>query len=67
MMQLMKNVGPTDRMIRFVLGIVLLALFFVLPAPVKYVGLLGIVALVTGAINFCPLYKLIGVNTCKVS
>lgn len=59
------NVGATDRLIRFVLGIALLSLLFVLPTPQKYWGLLGIVPILTAIINFCPLYRLFGISTCK--
>ncbi|MCB1882093.1 MAG: DUF2892 domain-containing protein [Gammaproteobacteria bacterium] len=30
-------------------------------------GYIGVVPLMTGLINFCPLYKLIGISTCKAS
>ena len=60
--------GSTDRIIRIVLAIVFAALYFT--GTVQ--GTLGIVLLVLGGvfvatsvISFCPLYTLIGVNTCK--
>ncbi len=60
------NVGSTDRTVRIVLGIVLVALFFVLAAPWKYVALVaGIIAIITGVTRFCGLYRLLGINTCK--
>ena len=43
------NVGGIDRTLRIVVGIVLIALFFLLEGPVRYVGLLGLVALVDRA------------------
>ena len=62
------NVGATDRLIRIVLGIVLVALFFVLAAPWKYVALVvGIVAIATGLMRFCGLYRVLGINTCKTA
>ncbi len=57
------NVGSTDRIIRIVLGIVLLALAFV--GPQTPWGFLGIIPLVTGFMRMCPLYSLIGINTCS--
>ena len=60
----MANVGNTDRIIRIVIGLALFGLF-AMPAPVKYFGVLGFVAIGTAAIGFCPLYKLIGVKTNK--
>jgi hypothetical protein len=60
------NVGGIDRTLRFVVGIVLIALFFMLEGPVRYVGLLGLVALGTGLVSFCPLYTVLGLNTCPM-
>jgi hypothetical protein len=59
------NVGNTDRIIRAVLGVVLLSLLFVLDGNIRWVGLLGLVMLGTAAIRFCPVYPLIGLNTCE--
>ena len=64
-----KNVGTIDRAIRALVGVGLLALFFL--GGVQ--GTLGIVALVAGvvmlgtaAIGWCPPYSLLGINTCGV-
>jgi hypothetical protein len=58
------NVGGIDRTLRIVVGIALLSLFFLLEGNARYWGLLGFVPLLTGLFSFCPLYALIGVNTC---
>jgi hypothetical protein len=58
------NVGGIDRTLRIVVGIVLLALFFVLDGPARYVAILGLVALGTGLLSFCPLYSVLGISTC---
>ncbi|OCW59122.1 YgaP family membrane protein [Hoeflea olei] len=59
------NVGGIDRVLRIVVGLVLLALFFVYPdAPWRYYTLIGIVPLLTGLLSTCPLYSIIGVSTC---
>lgn len=55
------NVGQTDRIVRIVAGLGLLSLIFV--GPQTWLGLVGIVPLATAFINFCPAYKLLGVNT----
>lgn len=55
------NVGNTDRMIRIVAGLLLLSLVFV--GPKSWWGLIGLVPLATAFVNFCPAYKLLGVNT----
>ena len=63
-----KNVGSTDRIIRAIVGIVLLALAYMgnfgAYAWVGYV--LGAVMLGTAAIGWCPPYSLFGINTCAV-
>ena len=56
------NEGFADRLIRVVVGLVLLSLVFV--GPQTPWGWLGLIPLVTGLVGFCPLYRLIGVNTC---
>ena len=58
------NVGGIDRTLRIVVGIVLIALFFVVQGPARYLALLGLVALGTGLLSFCPLYSLLGISTC---
>ncbi|MFM5917397.1 MAG: DUF2892 domain-containing protein [Novosphingobium sp.] len=57
------NVGSADRLLRIILGLGLIALVFV--GPKTAWGWIGIVPLVTGLMRTCPLYSLIGVNTCK--
>lgn len=61
------NVGSTDRVIRIILGIALLAVWFFAPGyGLRWVPLvLGIVALGTGLLSTCPLYSLLGINTCS--
>jgi hypothetical protein len=61
-----KNVGFADKIVRIVLGLGLLSLLFLLEAPMKYLGLIGLVPLLTSLMGWCPLYTLLGVNTCKV-
>ena len=59
---MMKNVGTVDKVIRIILGLVLLALVFV--GPQTPWGWIGIIPLATGLIGFCPLYSILGMNTC---
>lgn len=54
------NVGSADKVIRIILGIVIIALGFIFQS---WWGLVGIVPLLTGLFNFCPAYSLIGVST----
>jgi hypothetical protein len=55
------NIGTTDRIIRIVAGLLLLSLVFI--GPKTLWGLVGLVPLATAFINFCPAYKLLGVDT----
>jgi hypothetical protein len=57
------NVGSIDRLLRIILGAVLIALVFV--GPQTPWGWLGLVPLATGFLRTCPLYSLVGVNTCS--
>jgi len=60
------NVGGIDKLLRIVVGIVLLALTFVLKTEqgLWMWGLIGIVPLATGLMGWCPFYPLIGLNSC---
>ncbi|OAV30241.1 hypothetical protein AO368_0892 [Moraxella catarrhalis] len=58
------NLHQVDRIIRIVIGIalILLPLF----AVIGWWGyVVGTILLATGLINFCPIYRLLGINTCK--
>ncbi len=61
------NMGSSDRLIRPTIAIVILALFFT--GIIQ--GILGVVLMalaaifiVTAILGYCPLYSLLGVNTC---
>ena len=56
------NVGGIDRILRLLAGLALVA-WALLGGPLW--AWIGVVPLATGAINFCPLYAILGVNTCK--
>lgn len=59
------NVGSADKMVRYVLAVVFFALaLFVLAGIWKWVfGILGVVMVATAALNFCPIWAALGVNT----
>lgn len=59
-----RNEHPIERVARVVIGLVLIALFFV--GPKTPFGLLGIIPLATGLLGSCPLYTLFGISTCKM-
>ena len=60
-----KNVGSVDRWIRIVLGIVLLSLIVFLDGGIRWIGLIGLIPLVTGVLNYCPIYALLKISTNK--
>ncbi len=61
----MKNVGKIDRWLRIIIGLGLISIVFVGPQTVW--GWIGLIPLVTGSINFCPLYRIVGINSCKIA
>lgn len=56
------NIGNADRVMRIVLGLVLIALVFI--GPKTPWGWIGVIPLVTGLMRTCPVYSLLGFNTC---
>ena len=62
---LAKNVGGIDRILRIVVGAALLLGFVLnMGSAYSWLYLFGIVPLATGLMRTCPLYSIIGVNTC---
>ena len=62
-----KNMGAVDRVIRIVLAALFAVLYFtgtVAGTPGLVLLVLGGVFLATILISFCPLYTLVGLNTC---
>jgi hypothetical protein len=64
-----KNMGTADKLIRLIVAAVLTFLFY----NGTITGTLGIVVVViaavfalTSLVSFCPLYNLLGINTCPV-
>ena len=58
-----KNIGSLDKIIRVLVGLILLALVFVGPQSVW--GWIGLPIILIALFGWCPLYKLLGVSTCK--
>ena len=57
------NVGNTERMIRIIAGIIIIALGVYYQS---WWGVVGVVPLFTGLFRFCPLYTMLGINTCRL-
>ncbi len=60
------NVGGLDKILRIVVGAALLSLVLFVEGNARWWGLVGIVPLATGLFNFCPLYTLLGINSCPM-
>jgi hypothetical protein len=64
-----KNMGGADRMIRFVLAAVIGVLYWqgIIEGTLAYVLMaVGIIFVLTSSVSFCPLYRIVNLNTCKV-
>lgn len=57
------NMGSLDRILRAIVGVVLIALVFV--GPQTPWGWIGVIPLITAAVGLCPLYSILGIKTCK--
>ena len=60
-----QNVGSIEKIARVILGLGLLSLIFLLEGNIRWVGLAGIILIVTAAIGWCPISSVFGINTCK--
>lgn len=59
-----RNEGKLDRILRLTAGVVLVGL--AATGTVGVWGWVGVVPLATGAMGWCPLYSIFGINTCAV-
>jgi drug/metabolite transporter (DMT)-like permease len=74
-MALEPNVNAVDRVIRVIVGAGLAAIPFVVPTNGEWVrelmevvaGLIGLSLVVSGALAYCWIYNMLGINTCKYS
>ena len=57
-----RNEGKIDRILRVIVGLALISLVFV--GPQTAWGWIGLILLITGLIGNCPVYSLLGLNTC---
>ena len=61
------NVGSLDRILRIIIGIVLAVLYLkgtVTGGAGVALLVVGLVLIVTALIKWCPIWKVLGVNTC---
>jgi hypothetical protein len=57
------NVGGVDRILRIIVGLVLIGL--AMTGTIGIWGWIGLILLATGLFSFCPAYGLMGIKTCK--
>ena len=63
------NEGTLDRTLRAIAGVLLVAAWLLgwLTGTLAVVlGIVGVVLLLTAAVGFCPMYRMLGMNTCAV-
>lgn len=58
------NVGGLDRILRIVLGLALIVM--AITGTIGAWGWIGVVPLATGLLKTCPVYSLLGMNTCPM-
>lgn len=58
------NVGKSDKIIRYILGLAFFAAGFIFHS---WWGLVGIIPVATATINWCPLYSVLRISTCKTT
>lgn len=56
------NIGGIDRVLRVITGLALIAL--AATGTIGLWGWIGVVPLLTGVVGYCPIYALLGKNTC---
>jgi len=60
--------GNTDKLIRLVIAAIIAVLYYtgtISGTLALVLGILAVIFTLTSLVNFCPLYTLMGVNTCE--
>jgi hypothetical protein len=65
MIMMQKNMGALDKIVRISIGVVLMTLAAL--GIIGFWGWLGAIPVLTGVAGICPLYSLLGINSCRVS
>jgi hypothetical protein len=60
------NVGTADRLVRIFAGLFLLTVPFWVEGDLRWLGLIGLIPLGTGLLQWCPLYSLFGIRSCPL-
>lgn len=67
---MVKNVGGVEQKVRLLLGFLALGVAALAGLPTWgtiVLGLVGVIALVTGVAGYCPLWTLLGINSCSLN
>lgn len=65
-MFLLKNVRGIDKVFKFVVGLTLLSLLLWGDGNLKYLGLIGLVSIISAVFDVCPLCLILGKKSCKI-
>ncbi|EIE50664.1 hypothetical protein AL036_11245 [Salipiger aestuarii] len=58
-----RNIGGIDKILRIVVGALMIGAAFIVQGPYHWLLLLGVVPLATGLAGTCPLYSMLGIST----
>ena len=65
-MFLLKNVRGIDKVFKFVAVFTLLSILLWGDGNLKYLGLIGLVPIISAIFDFCPLCLILGKKSCKI-
>ncbi|MBT4287378.1 MAG: DUF2892 domain-containing protein [Deltaproteobacteria bacterium] len=57
-----KNVGPVDRLLRLIVGLIIIGIGYYYQS---WWGAIGVLMLLTAAMGWCPPYSIFKISTCK--
>ena len=67
---MVKNVGTIDRVIRALIGVAVVAAWYtgaLTGTALIVAGVVAVIMIGTSAVSFCPLYRVLGMSTCRVA
>ena len=62
----MKNIGGIDKVFKFVVGFTLFSILLWGDGNLKYLGLIGLVPIISAIFDVCPLCLILGKKSCKI-
>lgn len=58
----MINLSRSERIVRILIGVAMIGMYLFVENGVRYIGLLGLIPMITGFIGNCPFYAVLGIN-----